>query len=319
MLVFSAKGIYMSLAQFKRHDVEFNAEGIILRGWLYQPLTERSKKPAIVMTHGFNCIKELYLDKYAEVFAQAGYVVLVYDNRNLGASDGDIRQELDPWQQVRDYRHAISFVQTLDYVDKDKIGIWGTSYSGGHVLVVAALDKRVKCVVSQVPTISGWQTTLRRIQPGQLTKLQQEFIQDRLERFQAKPPKMVAMISEPHGSNMASHASQDAWEFFTGLNAGEKDKWRFKNWRNEITLRSLEMYSEYEPAQYIARIAPTPLLMIVGNCDVVTPTDLALAAFNRANEIKKLFLFEGGHFSGYVEQFTATSQAACDWFKQYLV
>src|SRR5947208_1514245 len=119
--------------------------------------------PAVVMAHGYNCIKELYLDRYAAAVADAGHVVLAYDHRNFGDSDGEPRQELDPWMQVRDYRNAITFVQTLDGVDPKRIGIWGTSYSGGHVLVVAAVDRRVRCVVAQVPTISGWQSTLRRI------------------------------------------------------------------------------------------------------------------------------------------------------------
>ena len=95
--------------------------------------------------------------------ASAGHVVLAYDHRNFGDSDGEPRQELDPWLQVRDYRHAITFAQTLDGVDPDRVGIWGTSYAGGHVLVVGAIDRRVGCVVAQVPTISGWQSTLRRI------------------------------------------------------------------------------------------------------------------------------------------------------------
>ncbi len=95
------------------------------------------------MAHGYNCIKELYLDKYAEIFANQGHAVLVFDNRNFGDSDGEIRQELDPWQQVRDYRHAITFMQTQPFVDPNRMGIWETSYSGGHVLVVAALDKRM--------------------------------------------------------------------------------------------------------------------------------------------------------------------------------
>lgn len=80
-------------------------------------------------------------------------------------SDGEPRQELDPWQQVKDYRHAITYMQTQSLLDPEKIGIWGTSYSGGHVLVVAAIDRRVKCVVSQVPTISGWEGSLRRVAP----------------------------------------------------------------------------------------------------------------------------------------------------------
>jgi hypothetical protein len=101
------------------------------------------------MAHGFSCLKEMFLDKYAEVFVKDGLGVLVYDNRCFGASDGEPRQEIDPMAQVRDYQHAITFARTLPEVDKDRIGIWGTSYTGGHVLIAGAIDKRVKCVVSQ--------------------------------------------------------------------------------------------------------------------------------------------------------------------------
>lgn len=94
--------------------------------------------------------------------------MLAYDHRNFGDSDGEPRQELDPWVQVRDYRHAITFAQTLDGVDRDRVGVWGSSYAGGHVLVVAAIDRRVGCVVAQVPTISGWESTLRRVPPQAL-------------------------------------------------------------------------------------------------------------------------------------------------------
>ena len=90
------------------------------------------------MAHGFSAVKEMYLDSYAEVFAAAGFNALVFDNRNFGASDGEPRQEIDPWAQIRDYRHAITYATTLPEVDANRIGVWGSSYSGGHVLVVAA-------------------------------------------------------------------------------------------------------------------------------------------------------------------------------------
>jgi pimeloyl-ACP methyl ester carboxylesterase len=299
-------------------DVEFDAEGTLLRGWLYQPVQITEQVPAIVMAHGYNCIKELYLDKYAEVFAKLGFAVLAFDNRNFGDSDGEPRQELDPWQQVRDYRHAITFMQIQTFVNPHKIGIWGTSYSGGHVLVVAAIDKRVKCVVSQVPTISGWESTLRRVQPEGLDKLREEFNQDRINRFKGFPPKMIPMITDPNDKGAASHVSTDAWNFFNGKNVPDADKWRFAKWRNEVTLRSVEMYSEYEPGSYIERIAPIPLLMLVAENDVVAVTDKALEAFNRAREIKKLNIFPGGHFSAYTDRFDNLSSLAAEWFNKYL-
>ncbi len=299
-------------------DVEFDAEGATLRGWLYRPQPGAPAAPVVVMAHGYNCLKELYLDKYAEAVAAAGHVVLAYDHRNFGDSDGEPRQELDPWVQVRDYRHAITFAQTLDGVDPERVGIWGSSYAGGHVLVVAAIDRRVGCVVSQVPTISGWEATLRRIPPQALPEQRRAWDADRLERFRGGPPKIVPMVVDPSAGGAASHASSDAWEFFTGRGARDDDQWRFRKWRNEITLRSLELYSEYEPGSFIERIAPTPLLMVVGDRDVVCPTDLALAAFNRAGEPKRLELYPGGHFSAYTDQFERAAAAAAAWFAEHL-
>src|SRR5205085_7636317 len=103
----------------------------------------------------------MYLDHYADRFAEHGLAPLVYDNRNFGASDGEPRQEIDPWQQMRDYRDAITWASGLPEVDAERIGIWGSSYSGGHVLVVGAIDRRVKCVVAQVPLISGYRNARR--------------------------------------------------------------------------------------------------------------------------------------------------------------
>jgi fermentation-respiration switch protein FrsA (DUF1100 family) len=92
-----------------RQDVEFNAEGVTLRGWLYVPDGATGPVPTIVMAHGFSAVKEMYLDAFAEAFAAGGLGALVYDHRNFGASDGEPRQEIDPWAQVRDYRHAITY------------------------------------------------------------------------------------------------------------------------------------------------------------------------------------------------------------------
>jgi dipeptidyl aminopeptidase/acylaminoacyl peptidase len=152
---------------FTRQDIFFDGDGVKLHSWLYRPTEEAaesdgadppSARAAIVLSHGFTALMELGLDDYAKAFAAAGFVCLVYDHRNWGKSEGFPRYETHPWVQVEDMRAAISFLRTLPGIDPERIGLWGTSYSGGHAITVAALDRRVRCVVSQVPLVSGERT-----------------------------------------------------------------------------------------------------------------------------------------------------------------
>src|SRR6201987_4881004 len=181
-------------------DIEFNAEGTTLRGWFYPAGGARQgaagAAPAGVMAHGFPAVKEMYLDKFAEVFAEAGLNVLVFDTRCFGASDGQPRQEIDPWAQVRDYRHAITYAGTLPEVNPARIGIWGSSYSGGHVLVVAAIDRRVKAVVSQVPLVSGHANLRALVRADFIAGFRAQFDADRLARFRGEPPAMGPVVDK---------------------------------------------------------------------------------------------------------------------------
>src|SRR5512144_3113194 len=180
-----------------RKDIAFETEdGVTLRGWHYVPDRRRGKVPTIVMAHGFSAVKEMYLDRFADAFAAAGLASVVFDNRNCGASDGAPRQEIDPWQQVRDYRDAITYAETLGETDPEHIGIWGTSYSGGHVLVVGAVDRRVKCVVAQVPLLSGDANARRLIRADLIAPTRQMFADDREARYRGEPPAMIPVVAE---------------------------------------------------------------------------------------------------------------------------
>jgi fermentation-respiration switch protein FrsA (DUF1100 family) len=295
-----------------REDVEFDADGVRLRGWLYLPDDATRPVPAVVMAHGFSAVKEMYLDAYAEVFAEAGLAALVFDNRNFGASDGDPRQEIDPWAQVRDYRDAITWVRTRSEVDAERIGVWGSSYSGGHVLVLGAIDRRIKCVVSQVPLVSGWRNARRLIRADQFAGLQAMFDQDRRGRYRGEAPLMIPVTTNEVGG-AAALPTADSWTFMNGT----RDL-RAPAWKNEVTLRSVEMFTEYEPGAWIGYISPTPLLMLVALQDHLTVADEALAAYERALQPKKLVTLKGGHFEAYVEDFETTGGAACDWFREHL-
>jgi fermentation-respiration switch protein FrsA (DUF1100 family) len=297
-----------------RNDIEFKTEdGLTLRGWHYIPDEGAGPFPTIVMAHGFSAVKEMYLDQFAEAFADAGMAAVVFDNRNFGASDGHIRQEIDPWKQVSDYRDAITYAETLAETDGSNIGIWGSSYSGGHVLVVAALDRRVKAVVSQVPLASGHANARRLVRADFVAGLQRAFEDDRRVRMRGEAPAMIPVVSE-NPLDPSALPTPDSWDWFTSTH--EK---RAPSWKNEVTLRSVEMFTEYEPGSYISFISPTPLLMVVALADHLTVADEALAAYERALHPKKLVLLKGGHFDAYVADFDVAAPPATAWFREHLL
>jgi len=297
----------------QHEQVDIVSDGVTLRGWLFLPeQPHKESVPVIVMAHGFAAVKEQYLAHFAEVFVQAGLAALVFDYRNFGTSDGEPRQESDPWAQIRDYRNVISYAQTRKELDADRIGIWGTSYSGGHVLVLGAIDKRIQCVVAQVPTISGYQGWLRRMQPDQITRMNEAFVIDHERVYAGGSPALGPVIPETAGGQ-GRYGSPDAVAFFS------RPESRPATWHNAITLRSNEMARDYEPGSYIARISPTPLLMIVSDSDTVTFTDLALHAYEQALEPKRLVLLPGEHFTPYIGTFAEASAAAREWFLTHLM
>ena len=296
-----------------RKDVAFNAEdGTTLRGWHYTPENGDGPWPTIVMAHGFSAVKEMYLDRFADVFASAGLAALVFDNRNFGNSDGQPRQEIDPWQQINDYRDAITYAETLGETDGARIGVWGSSYSGAHVLVLGAIDRRIRCVASQVPLISGHRNARRLIRADVVAAVEGMCADDRRKRYAGEPPAMIPVVSEdPAGP--AALPTPDSWQWFT-----ETGKTRAPSWRNEVTLRSVELFMAYEPGAYIEFVSPTPLLLVVALGDHLTVADEALAAYERARHPKRLVTLKGGHFDAYVADFEAASSAARDWFVEHL-
>lgn len=289
-----------------RSDIAFDADGTRLRGWLYLP-AGAGPHPAVVMAHGFSALKEMGLDRYAEVFCAAGLACLVYDHRNFGASDGAPRFEIDPVAQMRDYRHAVTHLTLRSEIDAQRIGVWGTSYSGGLVLMAAALDRRIACVVSQVPYISGHETLRYLTGPEERRALHALLERERRSIAAGSEPATVPVCKEP-----PSEAGRSTYNYFFGF------KRQGVPWENRITLRSLDYRLEYEAMPYMERISPTPLLMIIAARDAITPTELAQRAFERAAAPKKVLIIGEDHYDPYLGQFDPSSVAARDWFCEHL-
>lgn len=294
----------------EKQNVEFAGEnGVALRGWLFVP-DGPGPHPGITMAHGFAGVKEHGLERFATAFAAGGFVVLLHDHRGFGASGGSPRSDVDPWVQIADWRRAISFLENQPVVDPDRIGLWGTSYAGGHAIVLGATDRRLRAVVAQVPTISGYQQSLRRIAPDQVAALEAAFAHDDRRQFQGAPPATRAVVS-PDPSVPAAYHAPEAVSFYTQpVDDGV--------WDNIVTLRSTRAARMYEPGAWIARVSPTPLLLVVGLQDTITVADLALAAYEAALQPKKLVTIDGGHFDPYLTRFAEASGAALAWFTEHL-
>lgn len=289
--------------------------GIGLHAWVYRPDTAvtGSLQPAITLAHGFGGLTESGLIAYAERFAEAGFVVILHDHRGFGLSGGWPRQDIDPWRQIFDWRRVITYLQDLPDVDPERIGIWGSSYAGGHALVLAGSDRRIKAVVSQIPTISGYKQGLRRNATPAARREFQEWLADdeRAQMRGSEPVRRELNNVDPDVPSAYTDPEMKAYEEYFNL----PPLMRFDR---KVTLRSTLKAQMYDPGIWIDRIAPTPLLMVVGTKDVITPPDLAFDAFERAGEPKKLITFDSGHFDAYVKEFETTGGGATSWFVEHL-
>jgi uncharacterized protein len=207
-----------------RSDVSFVVNGSTQLGaWPFPPTNGYLPRPAITMAHGYAGVREHGIAEFAKAFADAGFVVLLHDHRTFGVSDGEPRQDVDPWGQIADWRRAISYLESRPEVDAGRIGLWGTSYAGGHALVLGATDRRIACVVSQVPTISGYQQALRRIAPEGIAALEAALDDEERSQARGEPLRRQAVVSADT-TLPASYRSKDAIDFYLQP-LGEGARW----------------------------------------------------------------------------------------------
>jgi fermentation-respiration switch protein FrsA (DUF1100 family) len=177
--------------------------------------------------------------------------------------------------------------------------------------VLGATDRRLRAVVAQVPTISGFEQGLRRVAPDGIAALERAFAEDDRGQLRGEPLRRQLVVSDDLAIP-ASYRSKDAIDFYLqptppGI------------WENSVTIRSTRAARMYEPGIWVPRVSPTPLLMVVALSDTMTVTDLALAAYQRALEPKRVALISGGHFAPYLDQFPLAVAAATEWFSEHLL
>ena len=276
-----------------RLDIRIPSHGEQLAAYLYRPdtylpNTAAEPVPCVVMAHGFSATRDDGLPPYAEAFQRAGFAVILFDYRHFGASTGQPRQLLDINRQQQDYRAVIDWARRSDGIDPDRIVLWGSSFSGGHVLAVAATDPRIAAVISQAPFTDSIavmrQLPLRNVLRGSAAAMA-----DRVGAMLGRAPRNIPAVGPPGTFAIMTEAdAQQGFEAIVNPNT---------LWRNEVAARIMLDVAGYRPVRYASRLT-MPVLFCVCDADTTTPPGPSVQAARTAprGELRR---YPYGHFAIY--------------------
>ncbi len=293
----------------RSEKVGFYSEGVRLAGMVYLPDRDEGKPwPAIVQGPGFLGVKEAahYL-RFYERFCNAGYLCLAFDYRGWGESEGEERGLLIPMDQVQDIRNGITYLQTREDVDPNRIGAFGSGGTGGgNAVYVAGIDQRVKCTVCYVGISNGrdWLRAMRR---------EYEWV-DYLKRLEEDRKRRVLTGSGEVVSAREEVMVETPERRSTTIKKEVADKIP-----NAIPLRCADAIMEFSPEDVVDRISPRAALFIAVEDDAVTPHEQTVKLYQKAGEPKKLMMLkETTHYAAYGDYFEEVSAAVVDWYDRYL-
>ncbi len=285
-------------------DVEFLVDEVVLRGKLFTPEDPQSPPPVVILQGGLGGPAESNWGM-ARAFTDAGLACLSYDHRSTGYSDGEPRQEFDPWQQCRDLRHVITNLTLRDDVDASRLGLWGVSIGGANSMFTAATDRRVKAVVAIIPPVSGW--SARALQPEETLRELEELIPiDRQARLRGEPAATIRLHGTPEPGRPVMFSDHEGLEFVEKMIHG------LPSFRNEITVSTLDRLFEMEVHAYAERIT-APLLMVLASEDTVAPVEEAREMFSRVPEPKELIEYPGQHYEILSNHFPEIIARTAGW------
>lgn len=277
-------------------DVRIPSRGEQLAAYLYRP-QDQGRSPCIVMAHGFCGTRDDGLPPYAEAFRDAGYVVVLFDYRHFGASTGQPRQLLDIHRQQQDYHAVVEWARRQDGVDPDRIVVWGSSFSGGHVLAVAADDPRIAAVISQAPFTDSI-AALRQVPPRTAAALTVAAVRDQLGAWRGRPPRLAPAVGDP--GTVAAMTSPGAKPGYEAIVGGDS------LWRNAFATRLMLHFPFYRPGRKTSRLR-MPLLVCVCDNDTTTPPGPTAKAAHRA-PLGELRRYPHDHFDIYSDPQVKTDQ-----------
>ncbi|MFB6166614.1 MAG: alpha/beta hydrolase [Haloarculaceae archaeon] len=277
----------------KRRDVDFESGGTRCAAWLYEP-DDVADPPVIVMAHGLGGHRTARLPAFAERFADLGFAVLLFDYRRWGDSDGEPRRVISPSMQVTDWQAAVGNARSLDAVDGERVGLWGTSFSGGHVLTVAARDGDVDAVVAQVPFTDGLRNALHLVRQGGLDYARaasSAFLRDAGRWLTRREPNYVPVVAEPESFGVLNTpGAKTGYESL--VPADERE-----TWDNEVAARFFLAVQSYRPVAEAGDV-DCPVFVAQATEDRIIPAAATDAAVDALDDVERV-RYPIGHFDAY--------------------
>ena len=274
--------------RFTREDIDFFSQGTRCSAWLYMPETDR-KCPVIVMAHGLGGTREMRLYEYAERFAQNGYACFLFDYRNYGASDGEKRQLINVKMQLKDWNNAIEHIKEDHRIDADKLLLFGSSFSGGHVTYLSAHRNDVRGAVAQCP-YTDTMATIKEVGLGYILKRAPFVIADVLSCITGYHPVMLK-LSTCEGELAFMEADEKTTRDFLGD----------AEFINKAPARTLLEFLKYSPGKYFGKIN-TPIFIAACNKDDLAPADKTIELSKNAK--KSVYKrYDCSHFEVYCNKY----------------
>ena len=292
---------------FTRTDSDFFSSGTRCAGWLYRPRGVESP-PVVVMAHGFAAEKTFGLAAYAERFVKEGMAVYVFDYRCFADSDGEPRNLVNPFRHCQDWKAAIVHVRNLPEIDQGRIALWGTSFSGGHVIVTAAQDPDITAIISQVPHVDPF-STVGGVRLKDMIRSSIAAWRDVFRRLTFRSPYYIPVVGDP-GSRAFLSTPDAKPGFFSLIPQGYE-------WRNECPARIFFTAMLYRPITKAKRVKCPALVILAEKDSLVSPKSVERAAARMGNA--RLVRLPVGHFDVYTgDGFNETVELETDFLKQHL-
>ena len=276
--------------------ISFDSHGTSCAAW-YLPadsdeLAGPRGRPCVVMGHGFGATRDAGLLPFAERFAAAGADVLVFDYRGFGTSDGVPRQDVHHVRHRQDYHAAIAAARAMPGVDPARIVLWGSSYSGGHVVAVGARDPGVAAIISQGAAMDGLAALLMLVRTSglrNLLKLTGAGLRDVGRLLTGRRASMVPIVGAPGSAAViAAPGAEAGYQAIMG-----------PTFRNEMCGRGILRIALNRPVRSAGRLR-APILLVIAEGDNIAPVSAVRAVASRAGRLAETESFDCGHFDIYL-------------------